>query len=509
MTTTVTTPSGAVRGVEDRGAVAFLGIPYAAAPVGERRFRPPQRLPRWDGVRDAVAYGPVPYQPRMPGVFGELATPIQPQDFDSLRLNVWMPSGGGAGLPVLVWIHGGAFYAGSGSDTIYNGARFARDGVVTVTINYRLGVEGFLQLGGHFDGFESSGCNGTADQVAALQWVQDNIAAFGGDPGNVTIAGESAGAMSVATLMAAPSAAGLFRRAIAQSGAGHNGLPVATAERIAGHFLERAGIAPGDVDGLQHAPVERVLAVQEAMTAELGATRDVSIYGEAASSAMPFQPTYGTPFLPSRPVDAIRAGSARDVELIVGTNVDETLIMIRALSDLFNEELVRATLEQVMAPAGRDGAAAFDLYRDQRPTAPPYEIASAAETDRIFRIPAVRLAEAQLEHQPNVHMYRFDWRSNAFDGEMGAFHFLEIAFTFDNLDIAMAQDFTGPASQDLADVMHGAWVAFITDGSPQHAGLPEWPRYRLDERTTIVFNDSCKLLDDPAAAERAAWDGVI
>jgi para-nitrobenzyl esterase len=509
MAATVGTAGGLVSGVNESGVLAYKGIPYAAAPVGERRFRPPERREAWDGVLDCSEFGPVPFQPRMPGVFGDLATPIQPQGHDSLRLNVWTPDVGSARLPVLVWIHGGAFFAGSGSDSVYSGARFARDGVVTVTINYRLGVEGFLHLGEHFPGFDDSGCNGIADQLAALQWVQENIAAFGGDQARVTIAGESAGGMSVSTLLAAPAARGLFQGAIPQSGAGHNGISAPTASSIAAHFLERAGIRPGDVESLQNAPIERLLEVQEAMQNELGATRDASIYGEAASSAMPFQPTYGTSFLPSRPIDAVAEGSARDVQLLVGTNAEEAVIFIKALSDIFNEPLVRATLQMVMAPAGRDGDRAFEAYAANRPGAPPYEIAAATETDRMFRLPAIRLAEAQAAHNPRVHMYRFDWRSNAFDGEMGAFHFLEVPFVFDNLDDPVSRAFTGKAPQSVADSVHGAWVAFATTGQPGHAGLPEWPRYDTASRSTMLFGDVCKTVQDPSADERELWTGVL
>jgi para-nitrobenzyl esterase len=507
--TTVETSVGTVRGTRSGGVIAFKGIPYAASPEGGRRFRPPQPVAPWDGVRDATQYGPVPFQQQMPGVFGELATPVQTRSFDSLLLNVWTPDPGAGGLPVLVWIHGGAFYAGSGSDEIYDGSAFARDGVVTVTVNYRLGIEGFLHLDELMPGLESSGCNGLADQVAALRWVQENIAAFGGDPGNVTIAGESAGGQSVVTLMATPSARGLFHRVIAQSPSGHSGISAATATRIARRFLDEARIAPGDLASLQSAPPEQLLTAQEALTSELQATRDLEVYGEAAATAMAFQPTHDTPFLPKRPLDALRAGHARDIALVVGTNNEETLLFIKALSDIFNEGLVRQTLQAVMTPAGRDGDTAFERYQRARSGAKPYEIAAAAETDRLFRIPAIRIAEAQSVHQPDVYMYRFDWRSRAFDGDMGAFHFLEIAFTFDNLHTEMGRSFTGSAPQQLADTVHSAWVSFIKTGRPSSVGELEWPPYDIDRRPTMVFADSCKSQDDPAQEERLLWEGVI
>ena len=250
------TASGAVRGTElGSGVVGFLGLPYAAAPVGALRFRPPQRPAAWDGIREADRFGAVVPQTRSPGVFDELFGPTHPAGADCLNLNVWTPDPGAAGLPVLVWIHGGAFVIGSGSDSLYDGATFARDGVVTVTVNYRLGAAGF-----HHTGRDGSGAFGILDQIAALEWVQENIASFGGDPGRVTIAGESAGGMSVATLLAAPGAQGLFRRAIPQSGAAHHGLPAATAHahrrRAGGAARDRPG-RRGGVGGGARRPAAR------------------------------------------------------------------------------------------------------------------------------------------------------------------------------------------------------------------------------------------------------------
>jgi para-nitrobenzyl esterase len=508
ITPIVTTSNGQLLGAKERGVFAFKAIPYAAPPVGSLRFRPPRRAEPWREVRDATQYGAVPFQHPMPGAFGALATPIQPQAHDSLLLNVWTPDFRTSGLPVLVWIHGGAYFAGSGSDAIYNGAAFARDGVVCVTINYRLGVEGFLYLGDRFDGFENSGCNGTADQVAALEWVRDNIAAFGGDPGNVTIAGESAGAFSVSTLMAVPAATGLFRRAISQSGGAHNVLTTAQASRIASVFLDRAGIADGDLAALQALPGDRTVGLQEMMANELMGVPDPAVWGEMGTTTMAFQPTVGAPFLPTRPLEAIAAGSAAGVDLMVGWNAEEALIFVKDLSDIFSEPLVRASLDAAMAPSGRSGEALFELYRRNRPGAAPYVIASAAETDRMFRIPSTRLAEAQLGHRPNVYMYRFDWRSKAFDGDMGAFHLLEVPFVFDNLEADQSRGFTGPAPQALATAMHGAWAAFARSGDPGGGAVPPWPRYTVGRRPTMIFDTECKVVDDPVADERTAWEGV-
>ncbi len=505
----VATSSGLVRGGVSEGVHHFLGVPYAAPPVGALRYSPPQPRAAWDGEFDATAFGAVCIQAPMPGTFGEIGTPSNPAGDDCLNLNVWTPDPAAAGLPVLVWIHGGAFYAGSGIDPVYDGAAFARDGVVCVTINYRLGAQGFAHFGEHFPELADAGNAGLLDQIAALEWVQQNIAAFGGDPSNVTIAGESAGGMSVGCLLASPRAKGLFRRAIAQSGAAHNGVSAATASMIAGHLLAEVGVEPGDLDALLAVPADVMLAAQVRLNDELAQTRDFARFGEAAASAMLLQPTYGTAVLPHRPIDAVAAGNAAEVDLLVGTTREETLIFIVDLKDIFNEALVEATLDALMGPAGRSGSDVLAVYRGNRPTAQPHELAAAVETDRMFRLPALRLAEAQTAHRPNVWMYRFDWRSTARDGEFGACHFLEVPFAFDRLDNDEARGIAGEGPQALADTVHAAWVAFVTTGNPNHGGLPAWPSFDAATRATMCLDLVPHVENDPAADERALWDGLI
>src|SRR5881227_538669 len=254
--TIVETTSGTVRGREKNGIQDFRGIPYAAPPVGELRFRPPQPVEPWNGVRDATAFGPMAMQTQgaMETMFG---APPRPMSEDCLTLNVWTPGLDDARRPVMVWIHGGGFLFGTGATPWYDGRSFARDDIVLVTINYRLGAFGFL----HIDG---QGNNGILDQVAALEWVRDNIAAFGGDPGNVTAFGESAGAMSVGTLLGLPAAKGLFVKAIPESGAGHSAKTEAEAGAIAGEFLAEIGVDPGPgvIDRLRAVPADKLLEGQ-------------------------------------------------------------------------------------------------------------------------------------------------------------------------------------------------------------------------------------------------------
>jgi para-nitrobenzyl esterase len=505
----VRTTSGRVRGSVRDGVHEFLGIPYAAPPVGPLRFGAPRRPAAWDGERDATRYGAVATQQPIPGIFGDVATPRFPAGDDCLNLNVWTPDPGGANLPVLVWIHGGAFYAGSGTEEYFDGTNFARHGVVCVTINYRLGIEGFGHFAEHFPQLNDSGNAGILDQVAALEWVHENIAAFGGDAGNVTIAGESAGGMSVGTLLATPRAKGLFRRAVPQSGAAHNGISASTASLISGYVLEHLGIASGDFDALSAVRGDALLEAQIKLGNELAQTRDPQRFREAAGTGLAFQPTYGTDVLPVRPIEAIASGSAAAVDVMVGTTADETLILVIDMKDLFNEHLIESTLDAFMAASERRGSDALDVYRRNRPDAPPHVLAAAVETDRLFRIPAIRLAEAQVRHQPNTWMYQFCWGSTADGGQYGACHALEVPFVFHQLQGERVRRFAGDPPEELADVVHGAWIAFAQTGDPNSAGLPAWPRYDTERRATLRFDTVCDVIDDPAADERAVWDGVL
>ena len=506
MHSTVSISTGELLGSVDGGVHVFKGIPYAAPVGGANRFLRPQPPEPWAGVRDATAEGLIQPQVPMPPPFGG---PLPPAGDDSLNLNVWTPDTSASGLPVLVWIHGGAFQAGSGIEPVYDGSAFARHGVVCVTLNYRLGAQGFLHLVDHFPQFPDSGNLGILDQVAALHWVQANIAAFGGDPRRVTIAGESAGGMSVATLLALPEAAGLFRQAIPQSGAGHNGVPAATASRIAADLLARVGVAPGDTDALAAVTAEQLLEAQMGLTNEVMTSGKIDLYGDVGATVMPFQPTFGTPVLPQRPIDAIRAGSAAGVDVLTGTTMEESLVFVVAMQAMFGDEKMHQAVASLFGDEAH-GNAVIDAYRAARPDKPGHEAIAAMETDRMFRVPAVRLADAQAAHTPNVWMYRFDWRTPVLGGMLGACHALELPFVFDTLASPLASMFCGSeAPQPLADRMHGAWVSFATTGNPGHEGLPAWPRYEPATRTTMLFDTVCTTADRPADAELALWDGVL
>ncbi|GAA4924014.1 carboxylesterase/lipase family protein [Streptomyces coeruleoprunus] len=479
-----TTRHGAVRGrLATGGVAAFLGIPYAAPPVGALRFRPPAPPEPWTGTRDATRYGPTPpkapYTPPFDTLIPETTVPGD----DCLNLNVWTPSPGpGARLPVMVWLHGGGFTNGSASASAYDGSAFARDGVVLVSLNHRLGADGFL----HLDGVPDN--RGLLDQIAALEWVRDNIAAFGGDPDRVTVFGESSGAMSIGVLLTEPRARGLFHRAILQSGAAHTFLTPGPARRITAHLAGELGIAP-TAEAFAAVPLDRLLAAQTELRAEIVTRPDPALWGEAALNALPFEPVTDGLALP---------GPDCGVGLMAGSNREEYRLFLVPTGRL---ELLPETKVDATARAyGLDPAKAVEVYRDGRPGALPGEIFDALATDWYYRIPAIRLAESV----PGTYVYEFAHRSTAFGGRLGACHVGELAYVFDRLDDpAYAPVIGDDPPRSLADAMHGAWVSFATTGSPG------WAPYDTDTRTTMIFNTTaCGPVDDPRAAERALWDGV-
>ncbi|MGW5269469.1 carboxylesterase/lipase family protein [Rhodococcus sp. NPDC003994] len=483
-TTTIDTPQGQVRGRTENGVTAFLGVPYAAAPFGPNRFRAPTAPPSWDGVRDALDHGAtVPKVGYRPPTSEILSEPEVAGD-DCLNVAVYTPDPGGS-APVYVWIHGGAFVNGSNAVPAYDGSAFARDGVVAVVINYRLGVDGFARI----DGAPAN--RGLLDQVAALEWVRDHIAAYGGNPAQVTVAGESAGAMSVATLLAMPRAEGLFRRAILQSGGGHNVVAEETAARVAATLSSSLSVEPS-VDGFGSVSVDALLDAQRSLSDRVAAEAASGAWGELALKMMAFQPYVDGDVVPAEPYSRIADGAGAEVEILIGTTSEEHAFFLvpAGIVPHITEDYLAAIL------AGyRLDPAALDVYRAQLPDASPGELMIAIMTDWFFRMPAVRIAEAHP-----AHVYEFTWRSPLFDGNLGACHALELPFVFDVLDKPETARITGPTPpQALADEMHRAWVDFVRTGNPG------WGRYGT-ARTVKMFPGT--TVDDPRAATREVWDGV-
>jgi len=499
MDTTVETTAGRIEGRRKGDVVLFAGVPFAAPPVGDNRFRPPQPVQGWSGIRDATRFSKVAPQEGAP-LGGVIAAPPPDWDEDCLYLNIQTPALDDARRPVMVWIHGGGFLTGTGGIPWYDGARFVTHGdVVAVTINYRLGVFGWLHLGEVDADHRTSGNNGLLDQIAALEWVRDNIACLGGDPDNVTIFGESAGGMSVATLLGTPRARGLFRRAIPQSGAAHH---VSTAEAAAGVaelLLETMGIT--DLAGLRAAPAQQILQAQG--NVNLTVLRE-QVSGNRNGLGLAFSPVIDGDVLPRPPIDAIGEGLNHDVPLLVGSTKDEWNLFAQTYGAVSDDETILRRLDGRVAEPRR----VIEAYRQRLKDAPASAVWGAIMTDQVFRIPAIRLAEAQSSHQPDrTFMYLFDWESTAFDGKLGACHSLEIPFVFDNLTKPGVELLTGPdAPQSIADDMHAAWIAFAHNGDPNGSGIPEWPAYDPDGgRATMRFDTEAHVQDDPEAAERLVW----
>jgi para-nitrobenzyl esterase len=502
-----TTTQGLLEGIARDDIVQFRGIPYAAAPVGARRFLPPSPPEPWDGVRDASVFGAQSVQ-ESGGMEAFLGGAPGGSSEDCLFLNVFTPACDDSARPVMVWIHGGGFINGSGSTPWYDGtALVTRGDVVVVTINYRLGALGFLWLGDLDGRYRSSGVNGLLDQAAALSWVRDNISAFGGDPENVTIFGESAGAMSVSTLLALPAARGLFHRAIAQSGAAHNVFTPATGAAMTEQLMTQLGVT--DLDGLLASSAEDI--------ARAGTTVEARLYEDPSglggptgiALAMAFQPVVDGSFLPVDPLAAVADGDAADVPFLTGTNMDEwNLFALMSPGGLDHPRLL-GRLERIFG----DGHVVHDTYAADRPDATPDQIWNAVLTDATFRIPAVRLVESRAAAASPTWQYLFTWPSPAFGGVVQSCHALEIPFVFGVLENAGAELFLGGSVDDglhdLSGVMQDAWLAFARTGDPNTLSLPEWPAWNAEERPTMRFDRDRELLRDPHGAARRMWDGVL
>jgi carboxylesterase type B len=500
MDSVVSTTNGQLRGSVDGGVHRFLGVPYAAPASGANRLRPPQPVQPWTDVRDATRYGAAPFQLAPPESAGtEWDTGLAGED--CLNLNIWTPDPGGSGLPVMVWIQGGAFEIGS--TAAYDGRNFARDGVVCVVINWRVGADGFLDLG---DGQANVGL---LDQVAALEWVRGNIAAFGGDPGNVTVFGQSAGAMSIGVLLSMPRAEGLFRRAILQSGAAHHAIPTGTAQRIGGFLAGKLGVPPTR-EALAAVPAQQFLAAQAELKADLFADPDPARWGqEVLSSSMLWQPTVDGDVIPRRPIERIAAGAGSTVDVMVGTNTEDWKLFLAitgVISKVSEQDLVESRSVDGFPPIGAYGLPAGTAYREYRahyPDSSPGDVLAAVETDWWVRLPAIRLADARATSATSARtfMYEFAWSAPG----LGAVHAVEVPFVFGTLD--KHSRLFGPLlgadpPQELADAMHAAWVSFAATGDPG------WPDYDLERRATMLFNIDSSLVYDPRAWERELWADV-
>jgi len=504
MSAVASTGYGKVEGEEQSGLSIFKGIPFAAPPTGARRWLPPEKPAPWSGTRDARRFGAV--APQNPVLLGALAAMVinEAQSEDCLYLNIWTPGVDGKRRPVMVWLHGGAFSIGAGSQAIYDGATLARRGdVVLVTVNYRLGPLGFLRLADLTNGkIPAGGCEGILDQIAALEWVRDNIAEFGGAPGNVTIFGESAGGMSVGTLLAAPAARGLFHKAIPQSGACHTGAPRERANRNAERIMSKLGAA--GVDAIRALTPEQLL--KGTLLAD-GKTPDPEF-------GMAYQPVIDGAVMPRAAIEMVTEGASPDVAIMAGSTLEEWKLF--APMDPGIHKLDRAGLaarySRRITPEAADALIGdYEKARASRGASnAPAELFSALETDRVFRIPAVRLAEVHAKRRGRIHNYLFTWPSPAAGGLLGSCHALELGFVFGTNHLPGMPQFagTGPVVERLATEMQDAWLAFARSGDPSCEKLGEWPQYNASRRATMILGETSKVDDAPYDGERRAWDAI-
>lgn len=464
--------AGVLRGRREAEVAVFRGIPFAEPPVGALRFAAPRPVQGWSGVREAVAYGPPPPQA---GLFGMDALADDAAGEDWLTVNVWSPEPvAGAGLPVMVWIQGGAYQFGTSGLPEYDGGRLARDGaVVVVTFNYRVGFEGFGQIEG------APANRGLLDQVAALTWVRDNIPAFGGDPERVTVFGQSAGGGSIAALLAMESAAGLFRRAVAQSAQGTFFTPELATD-IGAAVAAELGLRPAVAD-LSGVDPRRLSAAGDAVAAKM--EQWAERWGPAAHRTIPFSPVIDGDVLAVTPWQALADGAGRGVELLVG-HAREEQRLFTALTGLLggvSEEQAAAAL-RVFAP-GADGA---DRYREAFPAAGPDELYERVHSDWLFRMPTLHLAEAQAAGGGRAHVYELTWPAPGMGGALGACHGLDVPLVFGNLDRGQPAVLIGEEpseeAEGLSARMRAAWTSFAAHGDPG------WPAYEPDRRLVQLFD---------------------
>jgi para-nitrobenzyl esterase len=501
MSIRVETQDGWVEGEQRAGHLAFRGIPFARPPLGSLRFRAPEPVVPWPGTLDAREFAASAPQSNSELPWMEAQGP---RSEDCLYLNVVTPSRSGK-RPVMVWIHGGGFELGSGSSPVYDGGPLAERGdVVVVTINYRLGALGYLYLGAAGgERFGASANLGQLDQIAALRWVRENIAAFGGDPGNVTIFGESAGSIAVCTLLAMPAARGLFHRAVAQSGAWLEvQAPEAAAETSAA-YLRELGISSTQTEALQELDVVQLLAAQHKV-------------GLRLRGGLGFCPVLDPASVPLHPRDAFARGEAAQVPLVIGTNRDElNLFRMGSLRELDkpmeNARAIALLQNQLPSSVSEHVPRVLEAYRASRARRGlPHgnrALLGAIQSDVRFRLPSIQFAEAYRAVSPRTFMYLFTYESPALDGALRACHALELPFVFGTLHAPFQDRFAGrgPAVEALSETMMACWLTFARSGDPTHPRAGDWIPYDPTRRATLVFDTDSKLEDAPYEEERSAW----
>ncbi|HEX4643785.1 MAG TPA: carboxylesterase/lipase family protein [Candidatus Acidoferrales bacterium] len=501
------TAFGKIRGIDNNGIKTFKGIPYGAGTSGANRFMPPAEPANWSGVRDALAYGHSAPQreptaaPPAPGALTIAGENLPAEGEDCLVLNIWTPAvaaaASGAGKrPVMFWCHGGGFATGSGSSPDTDGTNLARRGdVVVVSINHRLNVLGFANLSEFSTDFAASGDAGMLDIVQALKWVRANIAQFGGDPNTVTIFGQSGGGRKVETLLAMPSAKGLFHRAIIESGAAVKVTDREAAVRNSAQLMAHLGIDKTNVRALQTLPVEKIMTAYFAVLRENPGV-DPSLGG--------FSPMVDGKILPQHPFFPKASPVSADVPVMIGNTRTEMTLF--SLSDPAAFSLSDADMrKRVTDLLGGNAPAMIDLYRKINPGASPSDIYFLIASDLRYGTPTVVAAErrAALGKAP-VYLYYFTWESPVLGGRLKSPHTMEIPFAFDNVKISARMTGGGADAMALADKVSDAWIAFARSGDPNTPKLPHWPAFDAKDRATMVINNVSKVVNDPLREQRVA-----
>ena len=514
VTPVIETAGGKVQGLVRGGISTFLGVRYGAPPIGPLRWRPPQKPKPWTTVADCSHYG----APAMQMASGTIASPVSdfgmqmdqvfttPSDLkiqneDCLFLNIWTPACDARRRPVMVWIHGGGFAFGSSSQPIYDCEGLASHGdVVAVSMNHRLNAFGYLHLGDLMGpDYAESGNVGMLDLVACLEWVRDNIAAFGGDPANVTIMGQSGGGAKVSILMAMPAAKGLFHKASIQSGPGLKVGRKETATAGARKVLAELGLAPGDIKALQAVPAQTLLAAVDAVNARMGPG-----FGMGPPPGIPLDPIVDGVTLTRDPFDPDAPAVSADVPLLIGFVKDEMTLFVAA--EPWFGRMTEADLAKMTAPFGAKGKALIDAWRVIEPRYSPTYLLTAAISSNFAMAGSVRLAERKAAQAAAggapVYMWNLTWETPVSQGVFKTPHTMEIPFMLYSFDQARA--FVGPGAQPkrMADQMCGAWVAFARTGRPEGPLSPHWPPYDASRRATMVFNLESRVVDDPNSAVR-------
>lgn len=508
----VQTRLGPIEGLEQGAVAVFRNMPYAAPPVGELRFRASEPPHDWRFTRDGKVAGAS--APQLQSMMRDLA----PQDEDCLHANLWVPlTPGGAlpsGLPVIVFIHGGGFVGGASTHPMYDGRELARRGqVVVVSFNYRLGALGFADFAAlDGSGFAADANCGLHDQLQALRFVRDHIAAFGGDPERVTVMAQSAGAMSAATLLCAEPARGLFSRLILQSGAAHHVTTRTDSSRIAKRILDTLGIGAdlGKLRGLPWAAIVRAQALCLRERVEVGAEGRPLL-----SRGMTLLPLVDGELVRERPTAALAAGAGADVPVLIGTNRHEWNFWMFIAEATKRDLDERGVVDELRERAGERAPDLFEHYRAAMAAdggaREPFRILSAVETDCMFGVPALRFCEARAHARAPTFAYEFDWNGPLFEGQMGACHSLELPFVLGLTGEGFGQVFAGggPRARRLSELMMDAWLAFAREAQPRAEALPAWPATGAAPSAIMALREAPALIEDPRRGRYAFWSALI